>query len=193
MSRFTFLLLLFNLSLFAQQGFVGKHYLSRQFEGNEQISLITVPEVNYSLPTSFLQSNTQDITNMFGTMVRWNYTEPAAIGSKCAVSGNGQYNAVGWYLNNQRIALYGNANSTPIWQYPLTNFLTTNFVSLNYNGDLIAAGADLHVYVFNNSSNVPFFDFDVRQIGGTPTAGPVALAQQENFLVATASYTDSST
>ena len=193
MSRFTFLLLLFNLSLFAQQGFVGKHYLSRQFEGNEQISLITVPEVNYSLPTSFLQSNTQDITNMFGTMVRWNYTEPAAIGSKCAVSGNGQYNAVGWYLNNQRIALYGNANSTPIWQYPLTNFLTTNFVSLNYNGDLIAAGADLHVYVFNNSSNVPFFDFDVSTIGGTPTAGPVALAQQENFLVATASYTDSST
>jgi len=47
MSRFTFLLLLFNLSLFAQQGFVGKHYLSRQFEGNEQSSLITVPEVNY--------------------------------------------------------------------------------------------------------------------------------------------------
>jgi len=130
---------------------------------------------------------------MFGTMVRWNYTEPAAIGSKCAVSGNGQYNAVGWYLNNQRIALYGNANSTPIWQYPLTNFLTTNFVSLNYNGDLIAAGADLHVYVFNNSSNVPFFDFDVSTLGGTPTAGPTALVQQENFLVATASYTDSST
>jgi hypothetical protein len=193
MTRFTIFLLLFNLSLFAQQNFVGKHYLSREFQGNEQSSFVTVAEVNYSSPKSFSQTNEQDFTDLFGSMVRWNFTDAAAIGSKCAVSGNGQYNAVGWYLNNQRISLYGNTNSTPVWEYPLTNNLATNFVSLNYNGDLIAAGADLHVYIFNNSSNVPFFDFDVSTLGGGPTAGPVALAQNENFLVATASYTDSST
>ncbi|MCW8803957.1 MAG: T9SS type A sorting domain-containing protein [Ignavibacteriaceae bacterium] len=193
MTKFTISLLLFNLSLFAQQDLVGKHYLSREFQGNKQSSFITVPEVNYSSPISFSQSNEQDFTDLFGSMVRWNFTDAAAIGSKCAVSGNEQYNAVGWYLNNQRISLYGNTNSTPIWEYPLTNNLATNFVSLNYDGDLIAAGADLHVYIFNNSNNVPFFDFDVSTLGGGPTTGPVALAQNENFLVATASYTDSST
>jgi hypothetical protein len=193
MNRFTLFLLLFNFTLFAQQSFVGKHYLSREFQGNEQSSFVTVAEVNYSSPISFSQTSEQDFTDLFGSMVRWNFTDAVAIGSKCAVSGNGQYNAVGWYLNNQRISLYGNTDSTPVWEYPLTNNLATNFVSLNYDGDLIAAGADLHVYVFNNSSNVPFFDFDVSTLGGGPTAGSVALAQNENFLVATASYTDSST
>jgi hypothetical protein len=47
--------------------------------------------------------------------------------------------------------------------------------------------------VFTNSSNVPFFDYNVTTLGGTPTAGPVAIAQNENFLIATAIYTDSST
>ena len=193
MIRFTFLLLLFNLTLFAQQNFVGKHYLSQELEGNEQSSFITVPEVNYSSPVSFSQASEQSFSDLFGSMVRWNFTDAAAIGSKCAVSGNGQYNAVGWDLNNQRISLYGNTNSTPIWEYPLPNFLSTNFVSLNYDGDLITAGSDLHDYVFTNTSNVPIFDFDVTTLGGTPSAGPVALTQSGDFLVATASYTDSST
>ena len=193
MTRFTILLLLFNLTIFAQQNFVGKHLLSQQFDGKDQITFVTVPEVNYSSPISFFQSSEQSFSDMFGSMVRWNFTDAAAIGSRCAVSGNGQYNAVGWDLNNQRLSLYGNTNSTPIWEYPLPNFLSTNFVSLNYDGDLIAAGSDLHVYVFTNTSNVPFFDFDVTSLGGTPAAGPVALTQGGEFLVATASYTDSST
>jgi hypothetical protein len=193
MNRFTIFLLLFNLSIFAQQNFVGKHYLSREFQGNEQSNFITVPEVNYSSPIAFSQTNEPIFTDLFGSMVRWNFTDAAAIGSKCAVSGNGQYNAVGWDLNFQRISLYGNTNSTPIWEYSLPNFLSTNFVSLNYDGDLIAVGSDLHTYVFTNTSNVPFFDFDVTMLGGTPAAGPVALTQGGEFLVATASYTDSST
>lgn len=193
MNRFTIFLLLFNLSIFAQQNFIGKHYLSSEYQGKEQSSFVTVPEVNYSSPTSFLQANEQNFTDLFGSMVRWNFTDAAAIGSKCAVSGNGQYNAVGWDLNNQRISLYGNSNSTPIWEYSLPNFLSTNYVSLNYDGDLIAAGSDLNVYVFTNTSNVPFFDFDVTSLGSTPTAGPVALTQGGEFLVATASYSDSST
>jgi len=193
MKRLTIFLLVLNVSLFAQQNYVGKHYFSREIQGKEQSSFITIPEVNYSSPISFSEVSEPYFTDLFGSMVRWNFTDIAAIGSKCAVSGNGQYNAVGWYLNNQRIALYGNTNSTPIWEYPLPNFLSTNFVSLNYNGDLIAAGSDLHVYVFNNSSNVPIFDLDLTTLGGTPAAGPVALTQVGNFLVATASYSDSST
>ena len=193
MTRFTIFLLLFNLPLFAQQNFLGKHYLSHEFQGNDESSFITIPEVNYSSPVSFSQASEQDFLNLFGSMVRWNFTDAAAVGSKCAVSGNGQYNAVGWDLNNQRISLYGNTNSTPIWEYPLPNNLSTNFVSLNYNGDIIAAGSDLHVYMFTNTSNVPFFDFAVTSLGGAPTASPVALTQGGEFLIATASYTDSST
>jgi len=193
MTRFTILLLLFNLSIVAQQNFVGKHYLSHEFQGNDQSNFITIPEVNYLSPISFSHASEQDFVDLFGSMVRWNFTDAAAIGSKCAISGNGQYNAVGWDLNNQRISLYGNINSTPIWEYPLPNFLSTNFVSLNYDGDLITAGSDLHAYVFTNTSNVPFFDFDLTTLGGTPAAGPVALTQNGNFLIATASYPDSST
>ena len=176
MTRLTFLLLLFNLTIFAQQNFVGRHFLSQQFEGKDQITIVTIPEVNYSSPISFLQSGEQNLTDLFGSMVRWNFTDAAAIGSRCAVSGNGQYSAVGWDLNFQRVSLYGNTNSTPIWEYPLPNFLSQNYVSLNYDGDLIAVGSDLHAYVFNNSSNVPIFDFNVTTLGGTPSAGPVALA-----------------
>ena len=192
MTRSTILLLLFNISIFAQQNFVGKHFHSEQFDGKDQTTIVTIPEVNYSSPIAFSQSIEQNYTDMLGSMVRWNFTDAAAIGSKCTVSGNGMYNAVGWYLNSQRISLYGNTNSTPIWEYPLPNNLSTNFVSLNYAGDRIAAGSDLHAYVFTNTSNVPFFDFDISTLGGTPTAGPVALTQNGNFLVATASFSDSS-
>jgi hypothetical protein len=193
MTRLTIFLLLLNLSIFAQQNFVGKHYLSSELRGNKRSSFITVPEVNYSSPISFFQAGAQNFSDLFGTMVRWNFTDAAAIGSKCEVSGNGQYNAIGWDLNNQRLSLYGNTNSTPIWEYPLPNNLSTNFVSLNFDGDIIAAGSDLHVYVFTNTSNVPFFDYNVTSLGGAPTAGPVALTQGGEFLIATASYTDSST
>ncbi len=193
MTRLTIFLLLLNFSIFAQQNFVGRHYLPQQFEGKEQIGVVTVPEVNYSSPISFFQANAQNFSDLFGSMVRWNFTDAAAVGSKCAVSGNGQFSAVGWDLNNQRISLYGNTNSSPIWEYPLPNNLSTNFVSLNYNGDRISAGSDLHAYVFTNTSNVPIFDFDVTTLGGSPAAGPVALTQNGNFLVATASYSDSST
>jgi len=181
-------------TIYAQEipDYVGRHYSSSQFEGSEQMNVITIPEVNYLSPSSFLPTNTEDLTTLFGTMVRWNFVEPAGIGTKCAVSGNGEYSAVGWYLNNARISLYGNTNSTPIWEYMLVNQFVTNFVSFNYVGDELAAGADQHFYIFNNVNNVPFFDFLVTTLGGGPTAGPVALTQSGDFLIATAVYTDSS-
>ena len=177
---------------YAQTNYVGWHYTISQAEGTEQTNVITIPEINYQSPSSFLPTNTEDLITLFGTMVRWNFVEPAGIGTKCAVSGNGEYSAVGWYLNNARISLYGNTNSTPIWEYMLVNQFVTNFVSLNFNGDKIAAGADQHFYIFNNINNVPFFDFLMTTLGGGPVAGPVALTQSGDFLIATAVYTDSS-
>jgi len=184
-------LLVWNIC-YAQTNYVGWHYTVSPEEGSEQISVITIPEVNYQSPSSFIPTNTEDFTTLFGTMVRWNFVEPTGIGTKCGVSGNGDYCAVGWYLNNARISLYGNTNSTPIWEYMLVNQSVTNFVSLNFDGDAIAAGADQHIYIFNNLNNVPFFDFLVTTLGGGPTAGPVALTKSGDFLVATAVYTDSS-
>ncbi len=167
------------------------HVLDQNGEVNQD-RLITVPAVNYSSSHSFgiATSNEEDIFT--GTTIRWNYTDAVSIGDKCAVSGNGQYGAVGWGLNNPRISFYGNTNSTPIWEYSVANNLQTNFVSLNYAGDLIAAGAYHNVYVFNNSSNVPIINFDLTTLGGDPVAGPVALTQQGSFLIATSNLTDSS-
>ena len=186
-------ILLLTFQPISAQKFVGIHYLSREFNGNKQNSFIMVPEINYSSKTSFLQTREQNFIDSFGTMVRWTFSDPVAMGTECTVSGNGEYSAVGWNLNNQRLSLYGNTNSTPIWEYNVTNNYTIIFVSLNYDGELIAATADVDVYVFNNSSNVPFFDFDVRTLGGDPKASNIALAQNKNFLIATASYYDSST
>ena len=195
-SFFRFLVLsLFMLGfVYAQQNpnFVGKQFLTRQHDGKIQESTVTMPAINYSSFHNF-GASTPILSEMYtGTMVRWNYTDGVSIGNNCAVSGNGTYSAVGWYLNNPRLSLYGNTNSTPIWEYPVVNNYQYIFVSLNYAGDLIAAGTNQNVYVFNTSSNVPIFNFDLTSLGGSPAAGPVALAQQENFLVATSNLTDSS-
>jgi hypothetical protein len=180
--------------LYAQQlpDYVGKHLVSRQLNGINQEGYITVPEINNTSPTPFAPRNTYYDEILTGTMVRWNYTDAASIGDRCAVSGNGEYGAVGWGLNNTRISFYDNASSTPVWEYTVPNNYQVNFVSLNYSGNLIAAGAAQNVYVFNSSSNVPIFNFDLTTLGGAPTAGPVALAQNEDFLVATSTLTDSS-
>ncbi len=180
--------------IYAQQApdFVGKHLITRQQDGVNQQGYFTVPEINYSVHVPFAPVNTYYNDLLTGTTIRWNYTDPVSIGDKCVVSGNGEYCAVGWGLNNPRISFYGNNNSTPLWEYPVANNLQVNFVSLNYNGDLIAAGASMNIFVFNSPSNVPIFNFDLTTLGGTPSAGPVALAQNENFLIATSTYSDSS-
>jgi Secretion system C-terminal sorting domain len=180
--------------IYAQQSYnyAGRHFVTRQHDGTLQRGYITTPEINHSLQVPFTggTSNTNNVLN--GTTVRWNYTDAVSIGDHCAVSGNGDYSAVAWDLNNARISLYNNTNSTPIWEYTVTNNFQVDFVSLNYAGDLIAAGAAQNVYVFTNSSNVPILNIDLTTLGGSPTAGPVALAQNEDFLVATSDLTDSS-
>lgn len=180
--------------LLAQQSpdFIGRHLISGQMNGINQQCYITVPELNNSGKIPSVSGETYYNDLLTGTTIRWNYQDPVSIGDRCAVSGNGEYGVVGWGLNNPRISFYGNNNSSPIWEYPVANQLQVNYVSLNYNGDLIAAGAYQNVYVFNNSSSTPIFNFDLNTLGGVPIAGPVALTQYEDFLVATSNLTDSS-
>ena len=177
----------------AQQipGYAGRHLITGQYNGINQETYVTVPVINSSgIP---IASGSDYLNGIFsGTTIRWNYQDPVSIGDRCAVSGNGQSEAIGWGLNNPRISFYGNNNSTPVWEYPVVNNFQVNYVALNYAGDLIAAGASLNIYVFNSSSNVPIFNFDLTTLGGTPSAGPVALAQNSNFLIATSQYSDSS-
>jgi len=193
----TFLTILFVSVLlcsinYAQQipGYAGRHLITGQNEGINQESYITIPVVNNSYGTP-IASGTDYLNEILsGTTIRWNFQDPVSIGDRCAVSGNGQFEAVGWGLNNTRISFYGNNNSTPIWEYPVVNNFQVNYVALNYDGNLIAAGASMNIYVFNSSSNVPIFNFDLTSLGGTPSAGPVALTP--NFLIATSQYSDSS-
>ncbi len=171
--------------------YVGTHSISMRQDGVNQQGYITIPEI-YN-PSLVSASGDIYFNGLFmGTTIRWNYQDPVSIGDKCAVSGNGLYGAVGWGLNNPRISFYDNNNSTPVWEFPVVNNFQVNYVSMNYNGDLIAAGAYQNIYVFNNSSGVPIFNFDLTTLGGIPIAGPVAIAQNENFLIATSCLTDSS-
>ncbi len=180
--------------IYAQQNpeIIGRHTISVQHDGIYQESYVTVPQINNSdnVPLASGEEYYNDL--LAGTFIRWNYQDAVSIGDRCAVSGNGQYGVVGWGLNNPRISFYGNDNNTPIWQYSVANQLQVNYVTINYNGDLIAAGAFQNIYVFNNSSGTPIFNFDLNTLGGVPIAGPVALAQNEDMLIATSNLTDSS-
>lgn len=181
------LLFLFVSILAAQENFVGKHAVTDE----SGTRYLLIPEPNESFQVPFIVNSSPPAFAGFDSQVRWNYTAPSAIGSRCAVSGNGDYSAVGWYLNNPRISLYDNNSSTPLWEYTLPNSSVTNHLSFDEAGSKLAVGSDLHVYIFPTSSSTPTFDFDLSSLGGA-IAGPVELTSSGDFLIATANYFDSS-
>ncbi len=131
--------------------------------------------------------------NSLNSSIRWAYTEPAAVGDRCAVSGNGKYSVVGWMLNNHRIALHDNLSATPVWEYVTGQGSYINFVAISDTGGVIALGSNLNILLFTNSGNVPFFNFDLTQLADTGLATSVDLTRNGQFLVASVSRNDSST
>ena len=125
--------------------------------------------------------------------VRWVYTDPAGIAERCAVSGNGRYNVTGWMLNNHRISVFRNNDPVPLWEYPTGQGNYTNYVAISDTGGVVAAGTNINILLFNNSSPVPFFNFDLTRLPDTGLATNVALTRDGSFLIASASRTDSST
>ncbi|MBN1634569.1 MAG: T9SS type A sorting domain-containing protein [Ignavibacteria bacterium] len=127
-----------------------------------------------------------------GSNVRWFSTDPAAIGNDVAFSGNGLYGVVGWGLNNERVALHNNTNSTPIWQYITSTSAFRNYVAVSDTAGVIAVGSYQNIYLFDKDSSQPFFNFDLTTTADTGVAEVLDITSDGNYVVASASRNDSS-
>ena len=115
-----------------------------------------------------------------GTTIRWSFNEPVSIGYYCSTSNNGLKQSIGWSLNNERISFYGNASSTPIWEFSTFNSPNYfNYVSVSDTG-VTASGSYNNIYIFNPSSSVPVFNYSL----GTDTAGPIDITSNGKFIIA---------
>ena len=191
-----FLIILFASYSFAQAPFVGKQNIYTSVSNEFQTRVILTPLHNdnpeKNREQTFEKYNSPENT-MLNSNIRWSYTEPAAVGDRCAVSGNGRYSVVGWMLNNHRIILHDNLSSAPIWEYITGQGNYINYVAISDTGGVIALGSNLNVLLFTNSSNIPFFNFDLTQLSDTGLATSLDITRNGQFLVASVSRNDSST
>lgn len=164
--------------------------IKQQYNYSGAIRSVTInePEGNYYSPVINQQGNMLN-----ASMIRWSFTDPIAIGDQCATSSNGLYQAVGWGLNTKRVSLYNNNSNTPVWEFPTHVNGFINYVAVSDTGGYIVNGSYHNIYIFNNSTNTPFFNFNLEtQLPDTGSAGPVAITADGGFIIATASRSDSS-
>ena len=194
MWKFILLILLFAGTARSQSGLIGKNEVVVNDNGILKRHIALNPLPNNNAVRFFNPDNSSQPLNPFNiTSVKWSYTEPAAIGDYCKVSGNGEYNVTGWNLNNHRVSLYRNADATPVWEFPTNPNGFLNFVSISDTGSVIAAGSYHNIYLFNNTTNVPFFNYDLTRLSDTGIATSLDLTNNGQFLVCSVSRSDSST
>ncbi|MBK9227918.1 MAG: T9SS type A sorting domain-containing protein [Ignavibacteria bacterium] len=194
MFKLVLFLLILSSTSFAQDLFPGKHKVVTTENGIAVSKVIVVPEKINQFGVQGIEANSIVQTDMpLSSSVRWSYFEPAAVGEKCVISGNGKYSVVGWMLNNHRISLHDNSSSVPLWEYVTGQGSYINFVSISDTGGVIALGSNLNILMFTNASNTPFFNFDLTQLGDTGIATNLDLSRNGQFLVASVSRNDSST
>lgn len=126
------------------------------------------------------------------TSIKWSYNDAVSIGDYCLTSGNGRYAVTGWDLNNERVSLYGISNSTPVWEFATDQEVFINFIAISDTGGVIGAGSLHNIYLFDNVSGVPFFNFDLTTTRDTGIASALDVTANGNFLVCTASNPDTS-
>jgi len=127
------------------------------------------------------------------TTVRWSFTDPIAIGDFSLVSGNGKYDVTSWNLNTERISFYNNLSSIPLWEYFADPNVYLSFITISDTGGVIGTGSYHNIYLFNNTGNTPFFNFDLTRLADTGIATGLEITSNGKFLVGSVSRQDSST
>jgi len=194
MFKLAIFLLILSSPSFAQDLFPGKHKVQTTENGVTVSKVIAVPERSAHSGAARIELNSIVRSDMpLSSSVRWSYFEPAAVGEKCVVSGNGKYSVVGWMLNNHRISLHDNSSSVPLWEYVTGQGNYINYLAISDTGGVIALGSNLNVLMFTNVSSTPFFNFDLTQLSDTGIATYLDVSKNGQFLVASVSRNDSST
>ncbi|MBV6480241.1 MAG: hypothetical protein HGGPFJEG_03094 [Ignavibacteria bacterium] len=197
MLKYVIFLFLISSTSFSQDYFIGKHETSVLENGILKKKTILNPQPNPEFKN--IHKNTGDVTSNqqqnapAASTIRWNFNDPAAIGDFSLVSGNGKYCVTSWNLNSKRISFYNSQSGNLLWEYTTDPLGYLNFISISDTGGVIALGSYHNVMLFNNSSNTPFFNFDLTQLADTGIATFVDISKNGQFLVCCASRNDSST
>lgn len=186
-------ILLFVSSLFAQESLKpGSFYQTQFVNGILAYKLSTIPEVYTGEQKHFPVYREMKGFYPSSSYIRWVFNEPTGICMSLEMSNDGLVPFVGWGLNNKRVSLYNNNNSTPIWEYFTSAAGYQNYVAVSDTGNVLAAGAYHNILLFDKNSNVPFFNFDLTSTPDTGVAGPIDVTSDGSFVVASANRNDSS-
>jgi hypothetical protein len=185
--------------LFVLFSYMLSHAYSQQLPGNSEEKILVngsvhsrivtqnEPEGNYYLPAPFFGLFDNNST------VRWTYTDPIAIGDRCETSLSGQLSVGGWGLNTQRVSLYNNSSSTPLWEAFTAGNTFINYTTISDDGQYIASGSYHNIFIFPMASSTPVFNFNLETaLADTGVAGPLDITSDGGFIVASANRLDSS-
>jgi hypothetical protein len=179
-------------NLYSQSdNFIGSTTKSVVQNGETKYYTVTNPLQNEGI-NQMLNGTVTDYRPLNSSYMRWSFTDAAGINNDGMISGDGKTSAVGWYLNNKRVAVYGNTNNTPFWEYPTTLNNGRNYMAISDTGDVIAAGSFRNIYLFDKASSTPFFNFNLLTTADTGAAGPLDLTSNGSHLLASANRNDSS-
>jgi len=186
-----FVILTFSNLYSQSDNFIGSTTKSVLQNGVWSYQTVTNPLLNEGA-NRMINGESNDFRASNSSYMRWSFTDAAAINNDGMISGDGKTSAVGWYLNNKRVSVYGNTNNTPIWEYPTATNNGRNYIAVSDTGDVIAAGSFRNFYLFSKSSSTPFFNFNLLTTADTGAAGPLDLTSNGSHLLASANRNDSS-
>lgn len=194
MKKLILFLLLLSVSVYSQDNLIGKKEITINENGSLKKKTVLNPLPNTGNKEIYINNISPNPINILNnTYIKWTYTEPTAIGDYCFTSGNGNYGVVGWDLNSERISLYGNLNAIPVWEFNTNPDVYLNFVTISDTGGVIGVGSLYNIYLFDNATNVPFFNFDLTLLPDTGIATSLDITKDGRFFVGSASRQDSST
>lgn len=135
--------------------------VSAQKNNQKLIKSITHPETGVQVLTSSGEISNPDGSPQIEKQIKdvdinWQFTDPVAVGSKIQVSSQTGQTFMSWWLNDERISLYGNS-STPDWE----NFVDTDWewpIDMTEDGAWAASGYDSVAQVFNTNSSVIYWE-----------------------------------
>jgi hypothetical protein len=180
----------FSFNLYAQNipdNFTGVHF---RYDSDNNSVISTNPKRSNQKPAHVMTIRHTNNIQTGGSYIRYYFTEPYGVGYYSAESGNGLYSSVGWSLSNERISLFGNLNSTALWDFP-TYAVLTDYTDISDTCGFISAGVGNFIYALNRAGGVPVLTFNVQSYNNG-TAGFTQITGRGDFLVGSSVRTDSS-
>ena len=110
--------------------------------------------------------------------INWQFADPVAVGSRTKVSSQTGQTFTSWWLNDQRISMYGNSSS-PLWELPFTSEWEWP-IDMTENGEWVASGSGTMIQVFMESSSTVFWELTVA---GSVTGVKTSIRFLEKIMV----------